>query len=88
MAISNKFSFTVRSILDLPENDTESIAHHSPVDSFSVSPYSSWTENDREHICKFLNFFFFFIMYFFFYMLQLVTVKHINAHVGFSFLDI
>uniref|UniRef100_A0A8C1DHE3 NK2 homeobox 8 n=1 Tax=Cyprinus carpio carpio TaxID=630221 RepID=A0A8C1DHE3_CYPCA len=50
MAISNKFSFTVRSILDLPENDTESIAHHSPVDSFSVSPYSSWTENDREHI--------------------------------------
>ncbi|XP_016312952.1 homeobox protein Nkx-2.8-like [Sinocyclocheilus anshuiensis] len=50
MAISNKFRFTVRSILDLPENDTESIAHHSPVDSFSVSPYSSWTENDREHI--------------------------------------
>ncbi|XP_050989999.1 NK2 transcription factor related, locus 9 [Labeo rohita] len=47
MAISNKFSFTVRSILDLPENDTEGIAHHSPVDSFSVSPYSSWTENDR-----------------------------------------
>uniref|UniRef100_A0A673H331 Homeobox protein Nkx-2.8-like n=1 Tax=Sinocyclocheilus rhinocerous TaxID=307959 RepID=A0A673H331_9TELE len=51
MAISNKFRFTVRSILDLPENDTESIAHHSPVDSFSVSPYSSCTENDREHIC-------------------------------------
>ncbi|XP_026084974.1 homeobox protein XENK-2-like [Carassius auratus] len=50
MAISNKFSFTVRSILDLPENDTESIARHSPVDSFSVSPYSSWTENGREHI--------------------------------------
>ncbi len=57
MAISNKFSFTVRSILDLPENDTESIAHHSPVDSLSVSPYSSWTENEREHICKFLKHF-------------------------------
>ncbi|XP_051578269.1 NK2 transcription factor related, locus 9 [Myxocyprinus asiaticus] len=44
MAISNKFSFTVRSILDLPENDTDSISHHSPVDSFSV-----WTEQDRGH---------------------------------------
>ncbi|XP_055028384.2 homeobox protein Nkx-2.8 [Misgurnus anguillicaudatus] len=49
MAISNKFSFTVRSILDLPENDTDGIAHHSPVGALSTSPYSSWIENDRSH---------------------------------------
>ncbi|KAI7804213.1 NK2 transcription factor related, locus 9 [Triplophysa rosa] len=49
MAMSNKFSFTVRSILDLPENDTDRMAPHSPVGSFSASPYSSWTENDRGH---------------------------------------
>ncbi|XP_052008992.1 homeobox protein Nkx-2.8-like [Xyrauchen texanus] len=44
MAISNKFRFTVRSILDLPENDTDSVSRHSPADSFSV-----WTEQDRSH---------------------------------------
>ncbi|XP_036397423.1 NK2 transcription factor related, locus 9 [Megalops cyprinoides] len=49
MAISAKISFTVRSILDLPEHDGDSPPHHSPGHSCSSSTYSSWMESDRSH---------------------------------------
>ncbi|KAK1793545.1 hypothetical protein P4O66_011919 [Electrophorus voltai] len=49
MAFPSKFSFTVRSILDLPENDTERAAHLSPVRSLSGSPFFSWIDSYRGH---------------------------------------
>ncbi|XP_076834927.1 NK2 transcription factor related, locus 9 [Brachyhypopomus gauderio] len=49
MAFPAKISFTVRSILDLPENDSESATHLSPVHSLSGSPFSSWIDSDRGH---------------------------------------
>ncbi|KAM4625094.1 NK2 transcription factor related, locus 9 [Polymixia lowei] len=47
MAVSTKFSFSVRSILDLPEHDAEAAPQSSPVHSCSNSPYSSWLDCDR-----------------------------------------
>ncbi|MBN3311919.1 NKX28 protein, partial [Atractosteus spatula] len=44
MSVSAKISFTVRSILDLPEHE----AGHSP-ESCSASSYSEWSEGDRSH---------------------------------------
>lgn len=53
MAVPARISFTVRSILDLPENDSDSAAHLLPLHSLSGSPYSSWTDSDRGHcMCK------------------------------------
>ncbi|XP_062864112.1 NK2 transcription factor related, locus 9 [Trichomycterus rosablanca] len=49
MAVPTKASFTVRSILDLPENDSESADHLSPFHSLSESPYSSWADSDRSN---------------------------------------
>ncbi|XP_030643282.1 NK2 transcription factor related, locus 9 [Chanos chanos] len=48
MAVSTKFSFTVRSILDLPENDEESLPHHDSLHSY-VSSYSSWVDSNGTH---------------------------------------
>ncbi|NXG85655.1 NKX22 protein, partial [Stercorarius parasiticus] len=52
MATSGRISFTVRSILDLPEQDANSIKqasdhHHSA--NYIGSPYRGWTETDRNH---------------------------------------
>ncbi|KAL6477900.1 hypothetical protein MHYP_G00137350 [Metynnis hypsauchen] len=49
MAVTTKFSFTVRSILDLPENEGESAARLPPLHAPSGSPYSSWSDSDRGH---------------------------------------
>ncbi|XP_039993884.1 NK2 transcription factor related, locus 9 [Xiphias gladius] len=49
MAAPTKFSFSVRSILDLPEQDAEAVPRSSPVYSScsSSSPYASWMDCDR-----------------------------------------
>ncbi|TNN85124.1 Homeobox protein Nkx-2.8 [Liparis tanakae] len=50
MATPTKFSFSVRSILDLPERDAEAVPRSSPRYSScgsSSSPYSSWMDCDR-----------------------------------------
>ncbi|XP_071771776.1 NK2 transcription factor related, locus 9 [Centroberyx gerrardi] len=49
MAVPTKFSFSVRSILDLPEHDAETAPQSSPLHSScsSSSPYSSWMDCDR-----------------------------------------
>lgn len=52
MATSGRISFTVRSILDLPEQDANSIKqasdnHHSA--NYTGSPYRGWIEADRNH---------------------------------------
>ncbi|KAM6917166.1 NK2 transcription factor related, locus 9 [Lycodopsis pacificus] len=49
MATPTKFSFSVRSILDLPEQDAEAAPRSSPLYSScsSSSPYSSWMDCDR-----------------------------------------
>uniref|UniRef100_A0A3P8SPN1 NK2 homeobox 8 n=1 Tax=Amphiprion percula TaxID=161767 RepID=A0A3P8SPN1_AMPPE len=49
MAAPTKFSFSVRSILDLPERDADAAPRSSPVYSScsSSSPYTSWMECDR-----------------------------------------
>ncbi|XP_056282757.1 NK2 transcription factor related, locus 9 [Pseudoliparis swirei] len=50
MATPTKFSFSVRSILDLPERDAEAAPRSSPRYSScgsSSSPYSSWMDCDR-----------------------------------------
>ncbi|KAM9340869.1 NK2 transcription factor related, locus 9 [Symphorus nematophorus] len=49
MAAPTKFSFSVRSILDLPEQDAEAAPRSSPVYSScsSSSPYTSWMDCDR-----------------------------------------
>ncbi|KAJ7990831.1 hypothetical protein DPEC_G00291000 [Dallia pectoralis] len=46
MAVGAKFSFSVRSILDLPEHDADTV-QTSTIDSCSSSPYSSWMDSDR-----------------------------------------
>ncbi|NXI46444.1 NKX28 protein, partial [Galbula dea] len=53
MATSGRISFTVRSILDLPEQDANNIKqasdrHHSP-ENYTGSPYRGWIETDRNH---------------------------------------
>ncbi|KAM9842849.1 NK2 transcription factor related, locus 9 [Aulostomus maculatus] len=49
MAVPTKFSFSVRSILDLPEHDSEAAPRSSPLYSScsSSSPYISWMDADR-----------------------------------------
>ncbi|KAM7376184.1 hypothetical protein PAMP_005928 [Pampus punctatissimus] len=49
MAVSTKFSFSVRSILDLPEQDAKAAPRSSSVYSScsSSSPYTSWMDGDR-----------------------------------------
>ncbi|KAM8807124.1 homeobox protein Nkx-2.8 [Eudromia elegans] len=53
MATSGRISFTVRSILDLPEQDANSIKqpshHHHSAETYSSSPYRGWIETDRNH---------------------------------------
>lgn len=53
MATSGRISFTVRSILDLPEQDANSIkqgsAHHHSAENYTGSPYRGWIETDRNH---------------------------------------
>ncbi|XP_005047465.1 PREDICTED: homeobox protein Nkx-2.8 [Ficedula albicollis] len=53
MATSGRISFTVRSILDLPEQDANSIKqasdHHHSAENYSGSPYRGWIETDRNH---------------------------------------
>lgn len=45
-AANNKFSFSVRSILDLPEQDPEAAPRSSLLYS-ATSPYTTWMECDR-----------------------------------------
>uniref|UniRef100_A0A3Q3KIA5 NK2 homeobox 8 n=1 Tax=Mastacembelus armatus TaxID=205130 RepID=A0A3Q3KIA5_9TELE len=55
MAASTKFSFSVRSILDLPEQDAEAAPRSSPVYSScsTGSPFTSWVDCDRSPcICE------------------------------------
>ncbi|XP_035182975.1 homeobox protein Nkx-2.8 [Oxyura jamaicensis] len=51
MATSGRISFTVRSILDLPEQDAHSIKqasdHHHSAENYTGSPYRGWIETDR-----------------------------------------
>ncbi|XP_003443083.1 NK2 transcription factor related, locus 9 [Oreochromis niloticus] len=49
MAAPTKFSFSVRSILDLPEQDADAAKRSSPIYSScsSSSPYNSWIDCDR-----------------------------------------
>ncbi|NXU55617.1 NKX28 protein, partial [Turnix velox] len=51
MAASTRISFTVRSILDLPEQDSSSIKqapnHHHSTENYMGSPYRRWTETER-----------------------------------------
>ncbi|KAG5857926.1 hypothetical protein ANANG_G00024580 [Anguilla anguilla] len=49
MAISAKISFTVRSILDLPEHDADAEPQRSPRLTRSTGSYSSWLESDPGH---------------------------------------
>ncbi|NXJ36577.1 NKX28 protein, partial [Ciconia maguari] len=53
MATSGRISFTVRSILDLPEQDANSIKqasdHHHSAETYTGSPYRGWIETDRNH---------------------------------------
>ncbi|NXD03288.1 NKX28 protein, partial [Certhia familiaris] len=53
MATSGRISFTVRSILDLPEQDANSINqasdHHHTAENYTDSPYRGWIETDRNH---------------------------------------
>ncbi|XP_048805438.1 homeobox protein Nkx-2.8 [Lagopus muta] len=56
MATSGRISFTVRSILDLPEQDAHSMKqasdhHHRQhsAEKYSGSPYRGWIETDRNH---------------------------------------
>ncbi|NXE16822.1 NKX28 protein, partial [Lophotis ruficrista] len=48
-----RISFTVRSILDLPEQDANSIKqasdHHHSAENYIGSPYRGWIESDRNH---------------------------------------
>ncbi|AWP16160.1 putative homeobox protein Nkx-2.8 [Scophthalmus maximus] len=46
-AAPTKFSFSVRSILDLPEQDAEAAPRYSSSSCSSSSPYSSWMDCDR-----------------------------------------
>ncbi|KPP79307.1 hypothetical protein Z043_101130 [Scleropages formosus] len=53
MALSAKISFTVRSILDLPEQDAHVAPQLSPGRSCSSSPGSPWVDSDRSHcLCE------------------------------------
>ncbi|XP_015720514.1 homeobox protein Nkx-2.8 [Coturnix japonica] len=54
MATSGRMSFTVRSILDLPEQDVHSMKqapdhhhHHHSAENYNGSPYRGWIETDR-----------------------------------------
>ncbi|KAM8916195.1 NK2 transcription factor related, locus 9 [Spinachia spinachia] len=49
MATPTKFSFSVRSILDMPEQDAQAASRSSPLYSTcsSSSPYNSWMDCDR-----------------------------------------
>ncbi|NXH50760.1 NKX28 protein, partial [Dicaeum eximium] len=53
MATSGRISFTVRSILDLPEQDANSIRqasdHRLSAENYASSPYRGWIETDRNH---------------------------------------
>ncbi|XP_025946670.1 homeobox protein Nkx-2.8 [Apteryx rowi] len=53
MATSGRISFTVRSILDLPEQEANSIKqashHHQSAENYTSSPYRGWIETDRNH---------------------------------------
>lgn len=55
MAAPTKFSFSVRSILDLPERDVEAAPRSSALFSCSSSsPYTAWMECDRSPcICEY-----------------------------------
>lgn len=55
-AANNKFSFSVRSILDLPEPDPEAAPRSSPLYS-SGSLYTTWMECDRSPcMCEYNRF--------------------------------
>ncbi|NWU67473.1 NKX28 protein, partial [Pterocles burchelli] len=53
MATSGRISFTVRSILDLPEQDANSVKqasdHHHSAENYIGSLYRGWIETDRNH---------------------------------------
>ncbi|RLW10176.1 hypothetical protein DV515_00002139 [Chloebia gouldiae] len=53
MATSGRISFTVRSILDLPEQDANSIKqasdHRHSAENYTGSPYRGWIQTDRNH---------------------------------------
>ncbi|CAM2116067.1 unnamed protein product [Caretta caretta] len=52
MATAGRISFTVRSILDLPEQDANNIKQDSdrhPSEKYASSPYGEWIESDRNH---------------------------------------
>ncbi|KAL2098922.1 hypothetical protein ACEWY4_005402 [Coilia grayii] len=49
MTVSTKFSFTVRSILDLPEDEGNSVPQRFEADPISGASYSPWMNIDRIH---------------------------------------
>lgn len=71
MAAPTKFSFSVRSILDLPERDVEAAPRSSPLFSCSSSsPFTAWMECDRSPcICEYKM-----LYYYYYYIIYLLTV--------------
>ncbi|XP_061469210.1 homeobox protein Nkx-2.8 [Rhineura floridana] len=49
MATVGRVSFTVRSLLDLPEPESDGSKEQDPSDGDSGSPYREWMETDRSH---------------------------------------
>nr|XP_056708072.1 homeobox protein Nkx-2.8 [Euleptes europaea] len=49
MAAVGKLRFTVRSLLDLPEPESEGAKEPDSAESYGDSPYREWMETDRSH---------------------------------------
>ncbi|XP_029453320.1 homeobox protein Nkx-2.8 [Rhinatrema bivittatum] len=49
MSTSGRLSFTVRSILDLPESDANSHRQDSDSTAYGSSPYPAWLDPERNH---------------------------------------
>lgn len=53
MATVGKISFTVRSLLDLPEPEGDGAKEQDSAESYGGSPYREWMETDRNHyLCE------------------------------------
>ncbi|XP_048343024.1 homeobox protein Nkx-2.8 [Sphaerodactylus townsendi] len=49
MAAVGKISFTVRSLLDLPEPEGDGAKEQDPSESYGDSPFREWMETDKSH---------------------------------------
>lgn len=78
MAAPTKFSFSVRSILDLPERDVEAAPRSSPLFSCSSSsPFTAWMECDRSPcICEYKMHYYYY--YYIIYLFPMAVVKKCN----------